>query len=478
MKNSYVYEVIHSLNNKEKAELGVFLASPYFNASSTQTLVAQLFGILSQQNLSLKKEDVFSEMFPGQVFINGKLDKLMSELNKLIGQFLLTNYYLDKSNAFNQALDTARLLRERNLMSRYPKAIKLTEKILNGNKESTDYYANAYKLAFEKHVYESHENKIKGDLAIPETIEALDKSYIGRRFELLNLLLLQQKIISLKLATHLNDEYFYNFAQRHINSAHPLLEISGKVNEQLSREKPEYTAIQEIIQLLRTHEDKIDREALNNYYAYLRSICAMLLRKGEKSTLHLLHEIHQDNLRNGLLFYQEKLPPSTYLNVAKVAISVGQTDWAFDFVEKHQTEIFTSEDPLPYYQLNKALCLFATGKYEEALAILPDSFTDMVYMLNLRRLELKIYYELDSTLLPYKIDAQKMYVSRISKKLISNDTREIEGNFINILLQIHQCPPFDQNRIARITERVQEKDLIAEKEWLLEKLERLKEKGG
>ena len=62
----------------------------------------------------------------------------MSELNKLVGQFFLVQKYFDKKNAFNQALDSAKILRERKLMDRYPRAVKQAEKILGKEKESVD----------------------------------------------------------------------------------------------------------------------------------------------------------------------------------------------------------------------------------------------------------------------------------------------------------------------------------------------------
>jgi hypothetical protein len=94
--------------------------------------------------------------------------------------------------------------------------------------------------------------------------------------------------------------------------------------------------------------------------------------------------------------------------------------------------------------------------------------------LQCRRLELKLYFELDSPLLPYKIDAHKMYISRASKKIISDETRELESGFINLLLQISQCPPGDKVKIGKIIQRIQEKKLIVERAWLLEKAGALK----
>ena len=86
---------------------------------------------------------------------------------------------------------------------------------------------------------------------------------------------------------------------------------------------------------------------------------------------------------------------------------------------------------------------------------------------------MKIYYELNSDLLPYKIDAFKMYLSRASQKVISSLTREQNTNFVNILFQISTTAKGDKARAQRLIQRIQDKQSIADREWLLEKAAQL-----
>ena len=87
-------------------------------------------------------------------------------------------------------------------------------------------------------------------------------------------------------------------------------------------------------------------------------------------------------------------------------------------------------------------------------------------------MELKAYFETDSELLPYRVDSYKMYVSRASKKVISPKIKELEKNFVNILLQLSQSPISDKERFKKIRRRIQDKIHIAEKTWLLEVTDR------
>ncbi|WP_367393066.1 hypothetical protein [Lewinella sp. LCG006] len=476
MENSYLYQVVSSITTQEKSTLLAFLQSPYFNTGSTQEEIIRLFQVLQWPSPLPDKATIYEHVFPGKKFVTGKLDKLMTELNGLIRRFFLVERYSSENNTFQQALDFATILRERNLMTRYPQSIQTADKILAENyQESVTYFYYAFRLAYEKHTNESHNNRIKGDLDIPATLEHFDKYYVQQRLELLNLLLLQGKFTALAIPSHLTSVDFLTGLVPE-DSKNVTLKLAESIYLQLVAEKPSSETMLLILNLLRENESTIDTEVLRDFYAYLRSICGMLVQNGERSFLQLLHEIQRENLRNGFLFYQGKLAPSTYMGVAKVAISVGETDWAFDFVENYKDQIFSEQDIEPFYFFNKSQCLFSIGKYEEALALLPETFTDLMYLLSCRRMELKLYYELDSPLLSYKIDAQKMYISRISRQLISQDARKLESNFINILLQLSQCPPHDTARIDKITARVEEKKLVAERDWLLEKLSQLRSK--
>jgi hypothetical protein len=55
------------------------------------------------------------------------------------------------------------------------------------------------------------------------------------------------------------------------------------------------------------------------------------------------------------------------------------------------------------------------------------------------------YYELNSELLPYKLDAYKMFISRASHKLIPPQIKDYNTNFVNLLLQIVASVPGDNN---------------------------------
>ncbi len=475
MEQTYLAALIQTLNQEERASLDLFLQSLHVNASVNRDRVCQLYNLMtSYVDEPLKKEELYLLIFPDTRVVAGKLDKLMSELSALIRQFLLIRYYMNESKIFSQSLDWAIIIRERGLINRYAQNLSKAENLSQQEKiESIQYYAYQFQLAYEKHHVETLYNRIKGDLNLVETIASLDASYLAYRLEMQNLLLLQQKLTRLELPAHLTLHYPH-FIPQETWEGSILLTVATKINEQLNAEIPAVTAFEEILKLLQTHDRHIASVPLQNFYAHLRNLCILLIQQGQTSFTPLLHEIQRDNLKRGYLFIDGRLVPSAYLSVARTAIRVGKNEWALDFVEDYKQLLLTGEDADDFYRFSKAECLFSMGRFEEALELLPQSFSDLIYLTNCKRLELKLYYELYSDLLNYKIDAFKMFISRASKKVLADYVREMESNFVNLLLQIVQCPPGDPAKSTRIVKRIQEKKLVHDRDWLIEKAQQLK----
>ncbi len=105
--------------------------------------------------------------------------------------------------------------------------------------------------------------------------------------------------------------------------------------------------------------------------------------------------------------------------------------------------------------------------------MIPDTSSYTIYLLNIRRLELKLLYETSSELLPYKIDAFKMFLSRASNKFLARSLREYQNNFVNLLQQLTHSIPGDKVRAERLIRRITSRKSVSERDWLLEKARQL-----
>ncbi len=66
---------------------------------------------------SLQKDWFIFKIFPEQTMVQGKLEKLMADLNKLLRNYALAKRYLSENNEVEQQIDWAGWLRERGLQN-------------------------------------------------------------------------------------------------------------------------------------------------------------------------------------------------------------------------------------------------------------------------------------------------------------------------------------------------------------------------
>lgn len=482
MRNTYVSEVFEALSPEEVEALRLFLDSPYFNSSHYAAAIKALFQVLesarhaSDPANALKKDRVYEQVFPNSEPVKGKLDKLLSEFKKLLQTFLVVQHYLNNRNEQEHLLDLAVVLRGRGLEGKYRQALDKTREMAASTEvESLANHLFLLKVAMEEHEWNSLYNKARGDLGIPEVLFHLDRYYYTQRLEMLNRLLLQQKAAALPAVSLAPTRELWEIPKTLLDTG-SLLPITWRIYAILNAPVPVVEDFEQLLDLLQAHESRISPEHLKELYAYLRNLCILLIDASHVELRPVLFQIQKDNLARGYFYHEGKIPPNAALNITRIALGVQAVAWANAFVERHKDLIIGENETGDFYRMNKALCLFAEKKYEEALEIIPFGSSYSFYHLTARGLELKIYFELDSDLLPYKIDAFKMFISRAGDKMLSKDLHELYSNFINFVRQISLSPKTkDHARSEQLIRRISAKKLVAERAWLIEKA---KDLGG
>lgn len=476
MKNTYLVEVISVLSTEEQQDFSQFLANSFYNKGGQSNELQHLYAVIlaaapEYADAVLEKNLVYNRVFPGKDFIEGKLEKLMTDLNKLLRKFLLTKTILEQEDSIDNQLTWIRWLREHGMESRFQQAVnKIKTKIQS--RESLDSYQLTFQLAKEEHEWASTYNRIKGDLNIANLLLQLDLYYYNYRTELSNRFLLQEKagkiIIQDQLQTPLNQ-----LPPQSLSQKSALLLITQKINILFNQEAPEEQAFQAMVELIDQHKDALAYQTVAELYAYIRSLCVLLIDNGHLNFVKVLHDIHKQNVKDGYLLAQGKMGANTYLNLVQIAIRAKETDWAIQFTEEYKNLITDGDETRFFYKYSLACCLFANKQYDKALDLLVDPPPSPYYHLMVRRLELKIYYEQDSELLPYKIDAFRKYLERTAPKSVSTQNNDMNMNFVSMLSQISQSPRKDAKRAARLVDRINAKKAIGERSWLLEKAREL-----
>jgi len=425
------------------------------------------------------KIEIHTFVFPEKPYSERRLEKCFTKFFQLLEQFLVAKHYQREGNKQQRALDFLGILRAKNLVSLYEYKIQKIKKIVEDRFiESTENYKFRYEIAREEHEWRSLFNTGKGDLAIHESIINLDFFYFAERIELANRLLMQKTIAALdspSIIQFCSDPSVY---YKQYETQSPLLLIRSKIQDMLLQNIPSKQEFESLLNLINLHEKRFPVEYLYELYTHLRNVCTILANSAKSDIVKLemyevLHKIQQDNLIKGYLFYQGKLSPPAFLNIIKVALKVQDIQWTKEFLASHGQMMIEGDNSEEHLKFGFALCYFTEKKYDDALQFISFPVNSPILHLEIRRLELKVYYELQSELLFYKIDAFRKFLERTAQKIIPTAHKEYNLNFVKLLLQLALSKPKDTQRSIRLIKRIEEKKKLADIFWLSEKAREL-----
>ena len=473
MINSYLVEVVKVLQPTEQQDFIQFLTSSQTNRSGSVKEMVSLFQIILEagpqfSGTSLNKDIIYFKIFSNQNIVSGKLEKLMADLNKALREYALVKRYFSEKNEEQQQIDWAAWLRERGIAERAHQVItKLKSGKERQQEESLEFHRSCWLIAEEEHEWASLHNKVKGDINIPNVIYHLDLYYFIYRSELENRYFLQQR------GAQLPDLDLIEAGFDYYKNKSTLLQITKTINEILRKGGPTLEEFLNLLQLLQSNVTTLSFQSRVQCYAYLRNFCILLINQGKFELFQTLHDIHKHNLDQGYFFVHGEISPNSFISLIQTATRVKDFSWTIDFIKNHQKKLLGGDEGQYYYRMGMAQCYFAENKFEQASNIIPETPSSFYYHHMVRILELKIFYELRSELLPYKIDAFRKYIERTAAKSLAAQLREMYLNFLKILLQLSQSSLKDKARSARLIERIKEKKLLADRAWLLEKAKEL-----
>lgn len=477
MKKNYLLEIILALDPDEREGIASYLDFHFAQRGATGQEIKKLFSVLCGhadlnpgEEPEISREAVYHQLFGDHPHIAGKLEKLMVELNKCLREYLVLKEITTEQHKIDYQLQWISWLRKRGLGNRFKMEVARLNSVLSANRlESSEMLHARLRLTEEEYIWETDHNKITGDLNIPAVLKSLDLYYKNFKTDLLNRLILQQKAIKLQPPYASPEVQVTEQEQR--ESA--LLRVSFQVYKLLSKEKPTVEEFQSLLSVIEAHESSLSFSTNTTFNAYIRNYCTLLIDEGFVELIPTLHEIHKSGLNNGYFTENGKIPPPAYLNLVQIAIRAKSLEWARNFTETFKNRILSDSSSDFFYRINLVSLHLAEGNPALALDWLPELPSSPYYQLLVRRLELKAYYELDSELFPFKLDAFRKYVERTVPKSISEKIKNMNMDFAKVLAQLDSSPGKDKKRAAQIIQRIEAKNQIAEKSWLLEKAQEI-----
>lgn len=166
------------------------------------------------------------------------------------------------------------------------------------------------------------------------------------------------------------------------------------------------------------------------------------------------------------------MSPWEFKNIVTIALRAKEMKWTMDFIETY-TAYIPARDRGNAYTFNMARYAFAAGKYDRVLELLGSvDYDDVFYQLDAKATLMKTYYELGEYQ-PLQSLSESFRILLSRKRLISDTQRTVYGNFIRYTLKLFRADVKDRKKIAQLTQDIHKVKQLADKSWIMEKLEEL-----
>lgn len=479
MFKSQLIELLGTIPADRYAGLRKFIDSPFHNDGATAAKRSQLIAIIlgsapDFQAAGLAKEQVYPLIYPGEPPVKGKLDKLMTEALKLVRSYIVVTESGILNNDVTEQIILAKYYREKNLQQRFKLSYEHTLNLLDALPvRDKDFFYKHYLIEYEYFELLNSYNERRDDLNLRNTIYYFDLFFILHKLELTVSLITQGQFTALELEKELSSlDDIIGWMRRDEFKETTLIRLYDFVirtileKDQIS--KADILAFRETIY---SHVAALSPPLVRDFLALSRNFCIRRYNSGEEGYRRVIFDIFKEDLDAGWLYTNSGITPALVQSLSVCAIRNNELDWLRDFLEQHRYRIIHTDEPEKIYRHNMAHYYFEKKEYDAALDMLDASYEDFYYLLITKKLEIKIYYELQSDLLEYKIEAFKVFIFRQGNKVLSPLICDMNNAFVDMLRQmLHPSTYGNPARIQRLIDKIHQTKAIAEKEWLLEKL--------
>ncbi len=496
MYNTKLIKLLSAFKANEIYRLGQFVESSLFThgrrPQMVKALVKHIISFYPQfEKDNISKYEVYQTVFPDEEFNKSKLDKLSTEAVAVVQEFIAL-FCSDVVEEPKKWLNQARFYKDRGMDSEFRSALKKYVDLLEKMPKDQKYFLGKFNAEYEYALYQSDHNNKKDDVNLTALIKSLDLFYISHKLEFCSHLLSQNFNTSLEMqqSTLLLEEILKVVRSNYLDV--PLLSTYYYTCSLLLQEPiDDYKSFDLLNKDLKEHGKLISNQELSTIHYYMRSFLANRYINGDEPALKKLFLFIKEHVNEKTIYQDgEYILASTLQNAITVALKLNETSWAMNFLTQHKDRIKGADDAKSIYQFNLANILFHQCKYQEAQRQLEKfHFREMFYNLAARRLGIKLDYEtkLSLDVFEYRLKALKSFVFE-QKKILPKDKFDSNNNFVKLLMQVFTILQEDYSRsfmslepkaargkrIGELTQKVRTEKTIAEREWLLEKLEELK----
>ncbi len=454
-----------SLKKEEIRQMKKYVRSPVVTHRED---IGRMFNCLA--NSSYKgvtmpnKAELYSESYPNEVYDDQKLRSTMSDLHKIIEEFLV--WRIVKEDDAERNLLLLRCFRQRNQQRHFHKT---QQRILKHQAKQSlrnpDYYDDQLRYQAELAKFQAA-NQRAGNLHLQEMGDTMDILYLSRKLRHActqlshravyktdyDFGLLKEWIVSLKDSIYMEVPavalYYYCY-----------LFLTEEYSQQYFRKFRESLSL---------HNQHFPKDELKNLYRAAINFCIRKLNEGNSEFTLEGWELFQEGLKSDIFTENGELSRFTFDNIVGFGLRLKKHEAVENFIDSYQSQLSES------YQENTVKFNFARLEYDrknfdKALYYLQTfQAMDLVNQLITRTLLLKIYYESDEfDLLESHLDSFRLFIRR---REVSDYHRTNFQNIIGFVRKQLALPLGDRKEREKLRKMIEEETILTEREWLLRNL--------
>jgi hypothetical protein len=471
MHSSKLLQLYSSLTKKEMKDFLLYLNADFFNKNEQ---LRQLATYISKHaddlsSVSLSKEKTFKSLFPNDAFEETKMRYLMSDLTKLLENFL-TFIAFDEDD-FQKKLMLSKSLYKRNQEKYFLNAL---EELNKSNKKDglrdSNFFFNQYLIEEITYNHTSEKRNRSIDSSLQEVIDNLETAYLSKSIKYYCEMLNRSNILQVKYNLSFFDEMMKFLVKGSFDDI-PAIKIYLCIYETLKELDNQENYI-ELLRLIDVNGQYFTNKELRDMYVFAQNYCIKRINKGLPKALEQIYDLYKIMDSKDLFYEGNYTSQPDFKNIVTTALRLGEVDWTIDFVEKHK-ETLNPEFKENAFTYSMAWIEFSQKKYKEALRLLLRvEFNDVYYHLDSKSLLLKTYFEMDETeSLLSLFDAFKIYLKR--NKFISEFQRETYQNFVNVASKLLKVKLGKIKMTEELRSEILNTSPLADLSWIKIKIDEL-----
>jgi hypothetical protein len=467
LRNSFLVSYLSVLPAEQLERLKAFLQSPYHN---TRQDIVQLYQILLDagvQNTDAlpPKEVLFEQLYPGKVYANLDFNNTIAQLLSAVRSFLAIEHFQSKPGAINAHL--LQSLRDFHLDTHFERTWQKAHELHQLSPlRNALWYTTEYQLQNEWFKYKTMKER-SWPANIEATTTALTKAFSLEITKWNSTTIAYThntgQVINLPLALPSMEFLQTNQA---VSGAFQLFQQGSKILEKTASASD----FQQMRHLMQQYIDQISVEESREVYLACVNFCIRQINMGNKDYMNEAFTLYREGLeRRALLDRENELPTNTYYNVHVLAHRVGEPEWAKHFLDTYQVFLPRAERE-NFYKYNLAIYSFMLEDYQKVLDILIEvHFNEIILNLAVRTMILRAYFELrEWNSLESLIASFSLFVRR------HKELPAYRNHYLNLikytkkLLKLHTMSLTARQELLATVQKTAE---IADKEWILRKIE-------